>query len=156
MGEIHNEGRLKGKALKWQRAHRVPFGPKKVEISGPIPSNGPRNGFPPHPNPYVQPHIKKKQVHRQFHGLVCVGGRGGARVGLGLVVQPRNKKPTLLSFPSKNPLPSSFYSIAITKHLSLLGDVSTPVFRHPVPLSVRSFHHRTNHPSSSVSSMQLS
>jgi hypothetical protein len=56
-GEIHNEGRLKGWALKsrlfWalkrQRAQRVPFGLKKVEIffSGPTPSNSPRNVFPP-------------------------------------------------------------------------------------------------------------
>ncbi len=33
-------------------------------------------------------------------------GRGGASPGLGLVVRPGNKKPTLLSFPSENPLPS--------------------------------------------------
>ncbi len=40
-GVIHNEGRLKGWALKlrlfwalkWQRAQRVPFGPKKVEFA---------------------------------------------------------------------------------------------------------------------------
>jgi hypothetical protein len=45
-GGIHNEGRLKGWALKsrlfwalkWERAEGVPFGPKKVEISGPTPS----------------------------------------------------------------------------------------------------------------------
>ena len=41
-GNIHYEGHLKGWALnsrlfcglKWQRAKRVPFGPKKVENSG--------------------------------------------------------------------------------------------------------------------------
>jgi hypothetical protein len=32
-------------ALKWQRAKRVSFGPKKVEISGPTPFSGPSNGF---------------------------------------------------------------------------------------------------------------
>ncbi len=48
-GVVHNEGRLKGWALKlrlfwalkWQRAQGVPFGPKKVEISGPTPSKAP-------------------------------------------------------------------------------------------------------------------
>jgi hypothetical protein len=48
-------------ALKWERAQRVPFGPKKVEISGPTPSNVPRNGFP-HPNPYVQSHINNRYI----------------------------------------------------------------------------------------------
>ncbi len=41
-GVIHNEGRLKGWALKsrlfwalkWQRAQRVPFGPKKSRLEG--------------------------------------------------------------------------------------------------------------------------
>jgi hypothetical protein len=40
----------------------MPFGPKKVEISGPTPSNAPRNGFPSHPNPYVQPHINNRYI----------------------------------------------------------------------------------------------
>jgi hypothetical protein len=46
-GEIHNEGRLKEWALKWQQVKRVTFGPKKVEISGPTPSNSSSYGFPP-------------------------------------------------------------------------------------------------------------
>jgi hypothetical protein len=40
----------------------VPFGLKKVEISGPPPSNAPRNGFPPHPYPYVKPHINNRYI----------------------------------------------------------------------------------------------
>jgi hypothetical protein len=51
-GEIPNEGRLKGWALKlrlfwalkWQRNGHL--GPKKIEISGCTPSSGSRNGFP--------------------------------------------------------------------------------------------------------------
>jgi hypothetical protein len=49
-------------------------GPKKVPISRPTPSNAPRYGLLPHPNPYVPPHINnryitliviKLSVHRQ-------------------------------------------------------------------------------------------
>jgi hypothetical protein len=48
-GEIHNEGHLKGVGNEIEiflgpemaTSLRVPFGPKKVEISGPTPSNGP-------------------------------------------------------------------------------------------------------------------
>jgi hypothetical protein len=35
------------------------LGPTKVEILGPTPSNGLRNGFPPIQIPYVQPYEKK-------------------------------------------------------------------------------------------------
>ncbi len=41
-GESHNEGRF-WRGGPWNRDF---FGPKKVEISGPTPSNGPRNWFP--------------------------------------------------------------------------------------------------------------
>jgi hypothetical protein len=51
-GNIHYEGHYKGWALKsslfwalkWQRAQQVLFGPKKVEISGPTPYDGPSIG----------------------------------------------------------------------------------------------------------------
>jgi hypothetical protein len=43
-------------------ALRVPFRPKKVEISGPTPSNALRNEFPPHPNTYVQPQINNRYI----------------------------------------------------------------------------------------------
>jgi hypothetical protein len=42
---IYFDGHWKDWALKSQRAKRVPFGPKKVEISGPTPSNDLSNGF---------------------------------------------------------------------------------------------------------------
>jgi hypothetical protein len=42
---IHFDGHWKDWALKSQRAKRVPFGPKKVEISGPTLSNDLSNGF---------------------------------------------------------------------------------------------------------------
>jgi hypothetical protein len=35
-------------------------GPKKVSISGPTPSNAPRYGLLPQPNPYVPPHINNR------------------------------------------------------------------------------------------------
>jgi hypothetical protein len=52
-GSIHYEGNWKKWALKsrlfwilkWQQAKRVPFGPKKVEISGATPFNGLSIGF---------------------------------------------------------------------------------------------------------------
>jgi hypothetical protein len=37
-------------------------GPKKVSISGPTPSNTPRYGLLPHPNPYVPPYIKNRYI----------------------------------------------------------------------------------------------
>jgi hypothetical protein len=37
-------------------------GPKKVLISGPTPSNAPRYGLLPHPNPYVPPHINNRYI----------------------------------------------------------------------------------------------
>ncbi len=38
-------------------------GPKKVLISEPTPSNAPRYGLLPHPNPYVPPHIKNRYIN---------------------------------------------------------------------------------------------
>jgi hypothetical protein len=68
-GVIHNEGRLKGwalksrlfKALKWERAKRVLFGPKKVEISGPTLQKSREMDFPPSKS--VRPASYKQQVH---------------------------------------------------------------------------------------------
>ncbi len=64
-GKSFFSGRLRGRALKsrlfWAKialAALVPIsGPKKVSISGPTPSNAPRSGLLPHPNPYVLPHL---------------------------------------------------------------------------------------------------
>jgi hypothetical protein len=71
-GEIHNEGRLKGWALKsrlfWalkrQQAQRVPFGLKKVEIFffRAHPFKRTEKWISSHPNPYVQPYIKNRYI----------------------------------------------------------------------------------------------
>ncbi len=69
-GEIHFSG-LKGWALKsrlfWAQialgALVAISGPKKVSISGPTPSKGPRYGLLSHPNPYVPPHINDRYIN---------------------------------------------------------------------------------------------
>jgi hypothetical protein len=38
-------------------------GPKKARISEPNPSNDPRYGFLPHPNPHVPPHINNRYIN---------------------------------------------------------------------------------------------
>jgi hypothetical protein len=38
-------------------------GPKEVSISGPTPSDAPRYGLLPHPNPYVPPHVNKRYIN---------------------------------------------------------------------------------------------
>jgi hypothetical protein len=45
------------------------LGPK-VAIKGLTPSNALRNGFPPHPNPYIKPHINNR-----YHTLVILWTR---------------------------------------------------------------------------------
>jgi hypothetical protein len=37
-------------------------------ISGPTPSNAPRYGFLPHPNPYVPPHINNRYIKSYNRG----------------------------------------------------------------------------------------
>jgi hypothetical protein len=65
-------------ALKWQRAKRVPFGPKNSSFSGPAPSNGPSNGSS---LKIIKSkwHIKKTgklvillYVHNFLHSVFCI------------------------------------------------------------------------------------
>ncbi len=41
-------------------------GPKKVAISGPVPSNVSRNGYRPHQNHYVPRHIKNRYINSYY------------------------------------------------------------------------------------------
>jgi hypothetical protein len=79
---IHYEGHWKGWvlklrlawALKWQRVvKRVPFGPKKVKISGPTPSIGLSNGFARIKIIKSKRHIKTGTlVNNRYHTLIVI------------------------------------------------------------------------------------
>jgi hypothetical protein len=56
-GEIHNEGRLKGGPWNGNESSKCHLGPKNSRFQGP-PLQTVREIDFPHPNPYVQPHIK--------------------------------------------------------------------------------------------------
>ncbi len=104
------------------RAKRVLFGPKKVEISGPTPSNGLSNGFARIKIIKSKSHVNK-QVHWSFFvhefqgpplpmaiGIVVDGGGGGPA---GTVTEEEQKS----SLPISNRL-----SLASSESGNLRGD----------------------------------
>jgi hypothetical protein len=54
-------------------------GPKKVSISGPTPSNGPRNGYCLHQIHYVPRHINNRDINSYFNLTIFQNSKQNAK-----------------------------------------------------------------------------